>query len=203
MRSSGQHFKPDRAASILDWAVLKLSGAVSFFDGRSSVSSLEPDRAVSSQDGAVSHLDGSVSTLRPWAISTQTGGLRQARPVREAKGPLCLHRPHSNRPCMPRSYQHEHTRSRPISEVKHVWARLGTTLRNHDGNALVLWCFAFARLNPSETGGQGPPRSILPFSPTRCYRAGPPSTCAFGWTRRARPAKSNPRGKDFSTQAAR
>lgn len=25
---------------------------------------------------------------------------------------------------MPRSYQHEHTRSRPISEVKHVWARL-------------------------------------------------------------------------------
>ena len=25
---------------------------------------------------------------------------------------------------MPRSYQHEYTRSRPISEVKHVWARL-------------------------------------------------------------------------------
>ena len=35
-----------------------------------------------------------------------------------------LHKQLCDQTCMPRSYQHEYTRSRPISEVKHVWARL-------------------------------------------------------------------------------
>ena len=44
------------------------------------------------------------------------GGLEAARPGVDAQP--------EHRLSMPRSYQHEHTRSRPISEVKHVWARL-------------------------------------------------------------------------------
>lgn len=68
----------------------------------------------------------------------------------------------------------------------------------------MLWCFAFARLHPSQSGGQTPLSSTLLFSPTRCCRAARPALKLFaGPAERVQPSIPGPQGEveDFSTQA--
>ena len=48
----------------------------------------------------------------------------------------------------------------------------------------MLWCFAFARLHPSQTDEHAPPRSTLVFSLPRCSRVACPAL-GLCWTRRA------------------